>query len=165
MATTIYVWVNNMSIRYSWVNVFFQTIQHILWNKHHSVWLSDAQKLNVTMSGWCLSVFSWNVILYLTWFLEACINKYVLFWSAPVRTANAMKWTWSEEGNRVCPVALRCMTAGSSSSSWGLLPVSIISSVSRWHIQVSAIALCCLNTLYLLRILADLLLLGNVLIA
>lgn len=49
------------------------------------------------------------------------------------------------------PTALRCMTPGTGSTSWDLLPLSIISPMSRCHMQVSAVW----ETLYLHRVSAD----------
>lgn len=49
------------------------------------------------------------------------------------------------------PAALRCMTPGTGSASWGLLPLSIISPMSRCHMQVSAVW----ETLYLQMVSAD----------
>lgn len=94
----------------------------------------------------CLSVFFFfleSASFFHMWFLEACINKWVLFWSAAVRTGECQRG-----GD---PTALRCMTPGTGSTSWGLLPLSIISPMSRCHMQVSAFW----ETLYLHRVSAD----------
>lgn len=110
-------------------------------------WACAAQKLNVNVCrvmSVCLSFFFLeSASFFHMWFLEACINKWVLFWSAAVRTGECQRG-----GD---PTALRCMTPGTGSTSWGLLPLSIISPMSRCHMQVSAFW----ETLYLHRVSAD----------